>query len=48
VTQRLRLVLMMIGLSVVFCSLIALAYALWPMETLRAQVTLAPTVFAPP
>ena len=45
---RLRLTILTIGVLLVACSLLALAYAFWPVNTQQAQATLAPTLFAPP
>jgi hypothetical protein len=47
-SRRLRFALLALGLLFVCCSLVALAYAYWPVEGLRAQATVAPTLFAPP
>jgi hypothetical protein len=47
-SRRARLILIFIGLLLVFCSLLALGYAFWPVEELRLQATIAPTVMAPP
>jgi len=46
--RNLRLAIFVIGLVVVLCSLAALAYAYWPVETLSEQVPIAPTLFSPP
>ncbi len=45
---RLRLTLALIGLLIVACSLLALYYALAPVEVTRLQATVAPTLFGPP
>ncbi|MGD2155856.1 MAG: hypothetical protein PVG14_04720 [Anaerolineales bacterium] len=47
-SHRLRFALLALGLLFVCFSLAALAYAFWPLEGLRDQATLAPTLFAPP
>ncbi len=47
-SRRLRLTLLLFGLALMCCSLVALAYAFWPVEGLRVQATLAPTLFVPP
>jgi hypothetical protein len=36
------------GLVILVCSLVILAYALWPLPGLREQFPLAPTLFAAP
>ena len=50
VSRRLRIALGLAGVAVVLVSLLLLAYTVWPagQSTVREQVTLAPTVFAPP
>ena len=48
VSRRRRITFLVVGLMLVILSLVLLAYAAWPAEVLRAQITLAPTVFAPP
>ncbi len=45
---RLRLIIASIGILIVACSLVCLAYAYWPMATQQLQATLAPTLFSPP
>ncbi len=47
-SRRLRLTLAVLGLVIVCLSLTALLYALWPVDTLRDQFPLVPTLFAPP
>jgi len=47
-SRRVRLMLALLGLVIAILSAIALIYAIWPVDTLRDQVQLAPTVFAPP
>jgi hypothetical protein len=46
--RNLRLLIIVSGLIIVACSLFALGYAFWPLEAVRDQVPLAPTLFAPP
>jgi hypothetical protein len=46
--RSLRLLLLTLGLLFLCCALVALAYALWPVETTQLQATLAPTLFSPP
>ncbi len=46
--KRLRALLVLVGLLIVLCSLVALAYAFWPVDNLSEQVPLAPTLFSPP
>ena len=47
-TIRLRRLIWIIALLSAACGLLALAYALWPLEIERALVTVAPALFAPP
>lgn len=47
-TRRVRLILVILSLVVVGASLVLLASALAPGETIRIQATLAATVFLPP
>ncbi len=47
-STRLRIVLVIAGLVLVGCALLALGYALWPLESATLQSTLPATVFAPP
>jgi len=47
-SRNLRLLLFVIGIAILVGSLAALAYAYWPMAIFHEQVTLAPTLFAPP
>ncbi len=47
-SRRVRLTLAVIALAVVSLSLVLLAYSFWPLDSLREQLRLAPTVFAPP
>jgi len=46
--RNFRRVVIVLGLVIILCSLVALAYAFWPLEALREQAPLAPTLFAPP
>jgi hypothetical protein len=46
--RNLRMLVIVLGLIVVLCSVSALAYAFWPLEALREQAPLAPTLFVPP
>ena len=48
VSARLRLLVAVLGLLLLAFSLLALAYAIWPVEVQRLQATLAPTLFAAP
>lgn len=45
---RLRLVLIIIGVLIITCSVLALVYAFAPIDTQQVQATLAPTLFTPP
>ncbi len=47
-SRNLRIGLFLFGLLLVSVSLIALAYAFWPLNTVNEQVPLPPTLFAPP
>jgi hypothetical protein len=47
-SRRLRLALALLGLVILCLAATALLYALWPVETLRDQLRLDPTLFAPP
>ena len=47
-SRRLRLTLAILGLVIACLSLIAVLYALWPVDTLRDQFPHAPTLFVPP
>ena len=47
-SRRSRLALAAVGLAIVCLSLVVLVYAFWPLEGLREQFRLAPTLFAPP
>ena len=45
---RLRLFLIILGILIIIFSVLALAYAIAPLETQQVQATLAPTLFNPP
>ena len=45
---RLRLLLALLGLTLCLCALGALVYVLWPLQPMREQFPVAPTLFAPP
>jgi len=47
-SRRTRLAILILGLLLLGCSLAALAYAYWPVDTSSIQATLEPTMFAPP
>lgn len=47
-SRKLRLSLLILGLVLLCSSLIALAYAYWPIDTAIVGVTLEPTLFSPP
>lgn len=47
-SRRVRLMLALLGLIIAALSAVVLVYAVWPVDTLRDQVQLSPTVFAPP
>lgn len=47
-SRRLRITLILLGLIAACLSLVLITYGLIPVETLRDQATLAPTLFAPP
>lgn len=47
-STRWRVGLALIGLILVLLSLAALAYALWPVESVFERQPLSPTLFAPP
>lgn len=46
--RNFRWLVIVLGIVIILCSLAALAYAFWPLELLREQAPLAPTLFAPP
>jgi hypothetical protein len=45
---RWRLALALAGLVLVLSSLAVLAYVFWPLQPVKEQFRLAPTLFAPP
>ena len=47
-TRRQKNLLILIGLSFIFVSLIFVAYSLWPLTGVVEEVPLAPDLFAPP
>ena len=47
-SSRWRVGLALIGLILMVLSLAALAYALWPVESVLEHEWLAPTLFVPP
>jgi hypothetical protein len=47
-SRRLRLILVLVGLALAFCSLVALTYAFWPVEIANLQATIEPTLFVAP
>ena len=47
-SRKSRLVLLSFGVLRVFCSLAALLYAFWPLESSSLQATLAAPLLAPP
>lgn len=47
-SSRWRVGLALLGVILIMLSLAALAYALWPVESVLEQERLAPTLFAPP
>jgi hypothetical protein len=47
-SRRLQIVLIITGLIIICGSLIMIGFSLYPAETMRAQATLAPTVFIEP
>jgi hypothetical protein len=48
VSRRMRIVLVVIGTTIVLISLLILAYAAWPGGATREQYRLSPTVFVQP
>ena len=46
--SRLRVTLLIIGLIIVCCSILAIGYVFWPLENGTIQATLAPTLLTPP
>ena len=47
-SRRRRLTLAILGLMIVAVSLLILAYVFWPLASVREQIPIAPTLFAPP
>jgi len=47
-SRRWRIFLLLWGLSLVCCSLVAWLYAFWPVDVANLQATLAPTIFVAP
>lgn len=47
-SRNIRWLVLVLGVVLLFCSLAALVYSFGPLETLREQVPLSPTLFAPP
>lgn len=47
-SSQTRRLLLLTGLTLVVCGLLALGYALWPIAASQATATLAPGLFAPP
>lgn len=47
-SRPLRISLLILGLVLLCCSAIALAYAYWPIEPTSVGATLEPTLFTPP
>lgn len=47
-SPRTRLMIGIIGITIVLCSLVALAFAFWPEGVLEEQIRLAPTLLTPP
>ena len=47
-TRRLKIGIILVGMSILVIGLVALAYAYWPITVNQLQETLSPTVFAPP
>jgi len=47
-SSHLRLAFGILGMLIMICSILALAYAFWPGEIVEEQIRLAPTLFAPP
>jgi hypothetical protein len=46
--RNLRITLLIIGIIVICCSLLALSYVFWPLADSSMQSTLAPTLLTPP
>ena len=47
-SRKMRVALLSFGVLLVLCSLAALLFAFWPVESTSVQATLAPTLLAPP
>jgi hypothetical protein len=47
-STRLRLYLALAGLMLILASVLALAYAFWPVDTATEEFSPPPTLFAPP
>jgi hypothetical protein len=47
-SRQTRLALFFVGLALMCLSLTALAYVFWPIDDLRLQATLAPSLFVAP
>ncbi len=47
-SSQTRRLLLLTGLALLVGGLLAVGYALWPISSGQATVTLAPTLFAPP
>ncbi len=47
-SPRLRVILAVAGLLLITASLLALAYAFWPVDTATDEYLPPPTLFAPP
>ena len=46
--SRARLVLLLFGVFITVCALLALAYAFWPLEVTQVTYTIEPTLFVSP
>jgi len=46
--SQLRILIIILGLILICLSLIALGFAIWPIDISNVQSTLEPTLFAPP
>ncbi len=47
-SKRTRTLILLIGLTLVCFAALALVYAVWPVENVSLQATLAPTLFVAP
>jgi hypothetical protein len=47
-SPQLRATLLVIGLLIVLCALVALAFVFWPMPDAGLQITLPATLLTPP